>query len=292
MLKPSLWTVTEPRLIFPVFGTADNLVDLALQPGPRRTWRDLARPAYNHFRRGKPWQPVLSDYWNLLLDPPYRFRGAFVDREGRLLAEGHLPGRFRAGQYFTCRVNDWLSAQGVPMQDGAFILISSRGRTDLWNSSPGNATLRIANNDHVAGYRTGFFTRSLNEGKKHYGFTGLNPQIDIGRGLEPGLLLINHSSDPLYERTVQPTVRLHRNASDFIEADFGAIPPFGVRERAVRDLFPTAKEYLAPSAGRGFTIANCKGSTLASIHVFRDENGEIACMEHSRPAHTNILDYL
>jgi hypothetical protein len=31
---------------------------------------------------------------------------------------------------------------------------------------------------------------------------------------------------------------------------------------------------------------------LASIHVFRDGGGEIVAMEHSRPAHTNIIDYL
>lgn len=292
MLPLKLWSPTEPRLIFPVFAGMENVIDLTLQPGPRRTWRDLARPAYNHYRRGKPLGPVLRDYWNLVFDPAYRFRGCYLDRDGKLLLNTPLPGRFREGGYFSVQINQWLQDNGVPQGDGAFILVANRGRTDLWNSSPGNASLRVISPTHVTGFRTGFFTRSLNDGKKHFGFTGLNPQVVVDDQVVASLMLINHSSEPSYNSTVAPTVKLHRSPEEFIEAPFGEIPPFGTRERGLSELFPQAQEFLKPTQGRGFSVAQCKGSTLASIHVFRDKSGAVLSMDHSRPAHTNIVDYL
>jgi hypothetical protein len=170
--------------------------------------------------------------------------------------------------------------------------VANHGRPDLFNSSPGNATLRAISNDTVAGYRTGFFCRTLNDGKKHFGFTGLNPQIEVSEHAVASLLFVNHSSDPAYDRQVSPTVRLHRSVGEFIEVSFGNIPAHAAVEKPITELFPNAAEFLAPCGGRGFSVSTLKGATLASVHVLRRPDGVLLSMEHSRPAYPNIVDYL
>lgn len=292
MLKHGLWRETEPRLNFPIFGDAENHIDLSLQPGAPIGLRKLAAPIYHYLKKRKKTWPTCVDYINILTNPPYQFRGCFVDRQGKLLHYGELPGNYRPGDYFHCNVNEWLRSAGVNICDGGFILISSRGRNDLWNSSPGNVSLRVVTDRYIAGYRTGFFARTLNAAKGHAGFTGLNPQVTVNEKVVTGILLINHSSEPEYDKTVCPVVRLYRSAAEWLEAPFGDIPPHAALERSVVNLFPNAAEFLRETGGRGVSITSAKGATLASIHVLRTPAGELMSLEHSRPAHPNIVDYL
>lgn len=292
MLDHDVWLSSEPRLNFPIFGGLENHIDITIQEPSAITGRKLAAPLYHFFKKRKGWSGTLRDYWLLVFNPPYRFKGVFVDRQGHQRAAGDFPGAFRSGDFFHCNVNQWLGKLGVPMADGNFILIANRGRPDLFSSSPGNVTLRVVGPRHVAGFRTGFFCRALNEGHKHFGFTGLNPQVEVRADAVAGLLLINHSSAPSYDKTVSPQVRLHRAADDFLEASFGDIAPHAALERSIPELFPGAAEFLAGSGGRGYSITTVRGASLASIHVLRTPDGELLSLDHSRPAHPNIVDYL
>jgi hypothetical protein len=130
------------------------------------------------------------------------------------------------------------------------MLIASRGRLDRWSSSPGSATVRYVGKNYIAGYRTGLFARPLNPvaGKRHFGFTGINPQVMVGDDIVAAVLLINHSSDPGYDRPVSPSVRLYRDARTYLEAPFGEIPAHGALERGVLSFFPTRRNSSARAA--------------------------------------------
>lgn len=269
----------------------DNHIDFTLQQPVPLTARKVAAPLYHWFKKRKALGCVLRDYLILATNPSYRFKGIFIDRSGRQRAAADFAGRFRAGDYFHCNVNEWLQALGMRLEDGTFILVANHGRPDLFNSSPGNVSLRAIGNDTVAGYRTGFFSRMLNDGKKHFGFTGLNPQIEVSEYAIASLLFVNHSSDPAYNREVNPTIRLYRSVDEFMEVSFGKIPAHAAVEKSITELFPDAADFLAPNGGRGFSVSTLKGATLASVHVLRRPDGVLMSMEHSRPAHANIINY-
>lgn len=292
MISTDMWQPHEPRMNFPIFGDAVNEVDFTVQDDRRLTSRRIASPFYRWIFRGLPFATMLSDYQHMFAPRPLTFRGCFVDCKGELLCHGEFPGAHHPGDYFHCNINDWLASHNVPLQDGNFILVSNRGRADRWQSSPGNITLRIRSGSRVAGYRTGFFARPLNAGHKHVGFTGLNPRVEANEHWVSGLLLINHSSEPGYDNRVKPTVRLYRSDKEYLEADFGEIAPHASAERSILELFPDAEKFLSQSGGIGYTITTLKGTSLASVHVLRSRRGELAALEHSRPAHTNIINYM
>jgi hypothetical protein len=292
MLSSHCWRQEEPRLNFPVFAGAENHIDFTLQEDPALTWRRAAAPVYHFVKRRKTLKAMVDDYRNLVGGEPYRFKGVFLDRQGREKLVGALEGEYRPGGFFHCNLNQWLHDKGVALEDGNFILVASRGRADRFQSSPGNVTLRVISDQRVCGYRTGFFSRPLNAGHKHFGFTGLNPHVEVNRDWVSALLLINHSSDPAYDTTVEPTVRLYRADGQWLEAPFGPIAPHAALERSLLALFPEAESFLADNGGRGHTITRLKGASLASIHVQRARGGQLASMEHSRPAHPNVVDYL
>ncbi len=292
MLSPNAWRQEEPRLNFPVFGDAENHIDFTLQDDPKLTPKRLAVPAYHFVKGRKPLATMIDDYRHLFGAEPYRFKGVFLDRQGREKLAGPLPGEYRPGGFFHCNLNHWLSHHQVPLQDGTFVLVASRGRADRFLSSPGNVTLRVLTGERVCGFRTGFFSRPLNAGHKHFGFTGLNPHVEVNAAWLSSLLLINHSSDPAYDQRVTPTVRLFRADGQFLEAPFGEIAPHAALEKTISEVFADAEAFLAGNAGRGFTVTRLKGATLASIHVLRSRDGHLASMEHSRPAHPNVVDYL
>jgi hypothetical protein len=292
MLGANAWKRHEPRVYFPVFAGMENHVDITLQEPVPITVRKLGAPLYHWSKKRKDLRDTMRDYAILLANPKYRFKGFFVDQQGKPRASGHFEGAYKAGDYFHVNVNAWLQAQGCAQEDGTFILVANHGRPDLFNSSPGNATLRVVGRETVAGYRTGFFCRALNDGKKHFGFTGLNPQIEVGDHAVASLLFVNHSSDPAYDRPANPTVRLHRSVDEFLEAPFGEIPPHASMERRITDLFPDAAGFLTATGGKGHSVTSLKGASLASVHVLRRPDGVLLSMEHSRPAYPNIVKYL
>ena len=292
MLPSTAWRQEEPRLNFPIFAGMENHIDFTVQNDPPVTWRRLAAPAYHFVKGRKPLATMLKDYKHFVAGEPYRFKAVYLDRTGRALLSGDLAGEYSPGGFFHCNLNRWLADNGVALQDGNLVLVASRGRADRFLSSPGNVTLRVVSGERICGYRTGFFSRPLNAGHKHFGFTGLNPHVEVNADWVSSLLLINHSSDPGYDKIVNPTVRLHRAPDSFQEAPFGDIAPHAGMERSLLDLFPDAQDFLAGHGGRGYTITRLKGASLASIHVQRSRGGELASMEHSRPAHPNVVDYL
>ena len=291
MLDANAWKRHEPRVYFPVFAGVENHVDITLQEPLPVTVRKLGAPLYHWIKKRKALCGTLRDYAILLANPKYCFKGLFVNSLGAPLISEAFDGEYRAGDYFHVNVNAWLQAHGCAVEDGTFILVANHGRPDLFNSSPGNATLRIVGQDTVAGYRTGFFCRALNDGKKHFGFTGLNPQIEVSENAVASLMFVNHSSDPSYDRPVNPTVRLHRSVDDYIEAPFGEIPPHSAMERTITDIFPDAAAFLQATNGKGYSVTSLKGASLASVHILRRPDGALLSMEHSRPAYPNIVKY-
>lgn len=295
MLSPNLWKPWEPKAVFPLFGGTRTFVDFVAQEGLFcRSWKDIMRPAYYLWHKKKKLVEVVHNYLNILLDRPMRFRGIVLERSGRYVGEWQLGEIYSPGEFISMDINALAEKSGIQLGDGVLILLANRGRTDIWNSSPGSATVRYVGDSLVGGYRTGLFSRTLNpvHGKRHFGFTGLNPQVILNDRIVPSILLINHSVDPEYDRIVTPTIRLYRNPSEFVETIFGEIPPHGALERSILDLFSKADRFLEPTGGRGFTVTQAEGSSLASIHILRARDGRSLGMDHSRPAFTNIVDYM
>jgi hypothetical protein len=291
VLSHNAWQQHEPRLNFPVFDKAENFIDFSLQRDARLTLKRVVAPGYYFISGRKSIKETVRNYHNIIMGESYRFKGIFLDRSGKELLSAQFPGEYWPGDFFHCNLNEWLLNQKIAIQNGNLILIASRGREDRFMSSPGNVTLRVLTNKNVCGYRTGFFSRPLNAGHKHYGFTGLNPHVELNERWASSLLLINHSSDPAYDRSVRPTVRLYRADGNFIETPYGDIPPHAALEMGIGELFPQAFDFLSTNGGRGYTITRVKGASLASIHVTRTTNGELVSMEHSRPAHPIVVDY-
>jgi hypothetical protein len=292
MLPPDLWSPHEPRAMLPVFGDMQNSIDFSVQPSFMPTWRSYAQPLYWLYRKRKNSAAVARDYANLLFRRRLGFRGAFLDRSGRLLCELDFARGLGVGDFFHANVNERVEAAGVRVQDGALVLIANRGRTDLWNSSPGSVNTRYVGERTVCGFRVGLFARTLNpaNSKRHFGFTGLNPQIRLNGRDRPAILLLNHSSDPTYDRAVSPVIRLHRNRDEWLERPFGTIPPHGALERGIYELFPEAEEFVGREC-YAYTVTRAEGASLASLHVIRTHNGASMAIEHSRPAHTNVVAY-
>jgi hypothetical protein len=295
MLDRALWKSWEPKAVFPLFTGARTWIDFVAQDSLRyRSVKEFARPAYYLWQRKKSLPQVVRDYVSTVFGKPMRLRGIALDRKGHYVGRWQLGEIRRPGDFISVEINQLAENEGIKLGDGVFILLASRGQNDMWSSSPGSATVRYVGDGFIGGYRTGLFARPLNpiQGKKHFGFTGLNPQIVIDDRLVASVLLINHSSDPEYDRIVMPTIRLYRNPQEYLEAKFGEIHPHGALERLITDLFPEAEQFLASTGGRGFTVAQAKGVSLASLHILRAREGISIGIDHSRPAFTNVIDYL
>lgn len=227
MLSRDFWKEWEPRVSFPTFRGVENSYSFVPDSSLNKiNLRTLALPVYYLWQGQKSFKSTLQTYKWILTNKKIKFRGALLSRDGKLLGDFSVPGEFGPGDILEIKVSELRSKLGLPDEDGQFLLIADRGRLDRTNSAPGNTTIRYIGKTFIAGYRTGFFARPLNSSTKgHYGFTGINPQIMLTNNLVSSLLLINHSSNPEYTTSVNPTVRLYRNNREFIEASFGEIPP-------------------------------------------------------------------
>jgi len=170
--------------------------------------------------------------------------------------------------------------------------IMTRGRTDGFRSSPGSYSMTYYNDKVYTTYRTGGFARTLNDPdkKSQYGFRGINPKIIVTDKISSSILLINHSSNPLYDETANPKSVLIREDGKTMDADFGSISPFGGVERSMEDLFgKEVIDFLAPFKGKGTIVTTCPGISLASIHLRRVKDGSSMSIEHSRATYAYLL---
>lgn len=295
MLERTLWKSWEPKAVFPLFTETRTWIDFIAQDSLRcQSVKEFMRPIYYLWQRKKSLPQVIRDSISTVFEKPMRLRGVALDRKGRYIGQWQLGEVRHPGDFISVEISRLAENEGITLGDGVFVLLASRGRNDMWNSSPGSATVRYIGDGIIGGYRTGLFARPLNpiHGKKHFGFIGLNPQIVIDDRIVASILLINHSSDPEYDRIVTPTIRLHRSPQEYLEAKFGEIYPHGALERSITDLFPEAEQFLASTGGKGFTVAQAKGVSLASLHILRARDGISVGIDHSRPAFTNVVDYL
>jgi hypothetical protein len=226
-----------------------------------------------------------------------RFKLHVLSREGEYRASHELPLSFRPGASVDVELSRLLKDLKLPDDDYLVVAVMSRGRMDGYRSSPASFSMTYIDQDNVAIYRTGAFARPLNEGrlKSHVGFTGINPKVIATRDVLSSLMLINHSSDPEYAHTAHPTSVLVRQDGAQLEGDFGEIPPLGAREMSIVDIFGSQVfDFLEPFDGRASAITTCTGVTLASLHLQRSNDNQrtLLGLEHSRPAHMNLLGIL
>ncbi len=298
MLPANTWRPWEPRFGFPVFHDMVSRVSFSIRP-------DYVPVAWNSFptlvktviRQGaKPTLDFMQEYASLLLsgvERTLKFRLVITSRGGQYLGTHRVSERFPPGGSVDLNVTEIISDLGLPAADYMAILVMSRGRSDGFRSSPGSYSMTYSGDRCYTTYRTGGFARSLNDPrrKKHSGFRGINPKAVADQRSMSSLLLINHSSWPLYDQTVFPKSVLLRADGATRESNFGPIRPFEGVERSLSDLFgPDVADFLAPSGGRATVITTCAGVTLASIHLMRALDGSSMSIEHSRPSHTYLLN--
>ena len=189
-------------------------------------------------------------------------------------------------------LNEIIKELNLPDDDYMGILIMTRGRTDGFRSSPGSYSMTYYNDRVYTTYRTGGFARALNESKRkqHVGFRGINPKVIVNEKFSSSILLINHSSDPMYTGSANPKSVLIRPDGEKRYADFGKIPPFGGVEHSIEELFGSdVNDFLSAFGGLATTVTTCEGVSLASIHLRRARDGSSMSIEHSRPSHTYLL---
>lgn len=298
MLPRASWKSWEPRFGFPVFKGVACYVSFSIRPDFKPLdYKKLARDARASLRSGfKAAVRFAGETAPLLIfcrDARLRFRVLITTRDGVLLGEEQIPGSYPPGGSVDIDVSAVIARLGLLDDDYLAIMVMSNGRHDALRSSPGSYSMTYATARTFTTYRTGGFTRILNDPKKksHFGFRGINPVTLADDRAMSSIFLINHSSDPSYDTTVTPRVVLLRADGATREATFGPIPAFGGRERRINDLFGSdVGAFLAPFGGRGTTITTCPGVTLASLHLLRSRDGSSFSIEHSRPTHAYLLN--
>ena len=179
------------------------------------------------------------------------------------------------------------------MQDAIFMLIMNLGDHTEGLTDLNIFSMSYEGDYFYTNYRTGAFARTLNDfsKKKHAGFMSVNPKIIVNQSHVSSLLFINHSSDPAYADTVNPTVQLYRPDGKSLEQEFGPIPAFGCVERSLEDIFGMGVgKFLESAGGLGTTISRVKGYTLAGISVLRSRDGRSMAIEHTRPTQSYLLN--
>ena len=292
MLPDNLWSPQEPRFAFPVFGDRDNRLSFSLGYDLVGTKKQTLRRFLGAIRRkqGVRWY-ALRDL--VAIRPPHvRIRGALLARDGALIARLGEIADLVPGGSFDISVNALLETQNVPVTDGMFLVVMSRGRRDAFDSSPGSFSMTYENDRSYTCYRTGAFGRVLNDPrvKKHSGFMSVNPKVVVDDKHTSSVFLINHSSWTGYEQTVEPTIDLLRPDGAKLSGSFGPVPPFGGVERGVEEVFPNAREFLGPSGGLGMTVTRAQGATLAGLSLTRSRDGALMAIEHTRPTQAYLIN--
>ncbi|MBL4889039.1 MAG: hypothetical protein JKX97_03320, partial [Candidatus Lindowbacteria bacterium] len=216
-----------------------------------------------------------------------------TDRDGRYLGSKNIPGEYPPGGAVDIDVDGIIGELDQPAGDYMAIIVLSSGVMNFFGGSPGAFSVTYVGEKTYTTYRTGGFTRTLNDPrkKKHYGFRGINPKIVVDDSFMSSILLINHSSYTGYEKEITPEAKLIREDGETREAKFGLIQPFGGLERNMEELFGTdVSDFLAPYKGRGTVITRATGATLAAIHLLRKTDGTSMAIEHSRPTHAYLLN--
>lgn len=298
MLHKSAWRPYEPRFGFPVFKGIRTYVSFSIRSDYTPiSFRKIPAAARASLKQGIYGMSDFVREYGTLLGTPWRFRKLkfrmlITDRQGKFLGLKRVPGVYPPGGSIDVDVKQVLDELGLPDENYIGILVMSRGRSDSFRSSPGSYSMTYVGNGTYTTYRTGGFGRTLNDPKRkqHFGFRGINPKAIANDHHLSSILLINHSSDPMYDNTVRPHSVLIRHDGSTREAPFGDITPFGGLERSLEDLFgKDVVDFLAPYGGKGTVISTCPAVTLASIHVMRARDGSSMSVEHSRPTHTYLM---
>jgi hypothetical protein len=289
MPLPSLFQPHEPRSVYPVFASCENRLSYLLRgtyvPNMRRVTRHIAGRMVRRDR-------VMTTGFaaRLCLDAlrgiRLRFRGAFLDRSGRLVAEFSEFANVGYLQGFDISVNDLLRQHGVQVQDGQFLLIADRPVKLDTGYGIGTVSASYFDGDQFTCYRNGAFARPTNEFTHHrpIGFRSIAPHMMSSRSVEAAAYFFNFSSDSSFDRTANPTLRLYRSKTEYLEGKFGPIEPFGAAERSIKELFgENVSQFLGAGDGYGTLIAEQEGMTLGSIHLLRNSGGRLLAIEHTRP---------
>ncbi len=294
MFPASYWKEHEPRFGFPIFRGCTNRVSQAIRLDfCQFSWKKAAKQTLASIRQGR--VPDIGMFIPLVTGRAQRMtvRGGLTARDGRFLCDFGEIGAWSAGQAFEINVNELCESQGLPVDDGMFMMVMDIGEHAHALSDINIFSMSYEGDRFFTNYRTGAFARTLNDfsKKKHVGFMSVNPKVLVSDTHLTGLMLINHSSNPQYSDTVHPTVRLYRPDGQFLDADFGPVPAFGGIERSLEDLFGAAvREFLRPSGGLGTTVTRVRNYTLAGITLLRSRDGSTMAIEHTRPTQSYLLN--
>jgi hypothetical protein len=305
LLKKNLWKRHEPRFEFPVFKNIKTKFSFSVKSDYKSISKiGVLFSIYGVLKlnHGKGFIKIFGELIQLFLElislvfsrnrENIKFKFIILSRNGKFLGEKKISTSYPPGSNLDIGISELISEMNLPNDDYMIIVVTNKGRLDENRSSPGSYSMTYYNEKIYTTYRTGGFARVLNDQKikRHFGFRGINPKIIVTKDTTSSILLINHSSDTLYEKSVFPKAQLLRKDGKIREADFGEIPPFGGVERSMEELFgEDVQEFLLPSNGLGTTIITCPGVSLGSIHIKRTRDLSSMSIEHSRPTHTIMI---
>lgn len=294
-MNQALFAPYEPRNVFPYFANCENhlsyvLRDTYLAP-PKIAIKYALKSALKRDRRHSAGSlaRIIKDS---LFEVKIRFRGAFFNRQGKLLATFPVFAEIGYLEAFDVSVNELLERAGVANQDGLFLCIADRGIKLDAGLSTGTLSAVYLSDRFFTCYRNSIFARPVNEFTHHrpQGFRSIAPHMFVTRDIDSSAFFCNFSSDPGYSQTANPKVRIYRSENEYLEADFGEIPPMGGEEKSMRQLFGQKVEsFLAPTDGCGTLIAEQAGITLSSIHILRNLREGTLSIEHTRPTHMYVV---
>jgi hypothetical protein len=284
----------EPRAVYPVFADRDNRLSYVLRATYIATPRAATRHALGRlFRRDH--HTSMRFLTRIVLDSltgiRLRFRGAYLDRDGNLLAEIPVFADIGYKQGIDISVNSLITDAGQEIQDGQFLLICDRGIKLDGGYGIGTVGATYHTPVGFSCYRNGAFARPINDFSHHRptGFRSIAPHLSISKDIETSAYFFNFSTDPNYQFSANPKVTLLISDGRKLEANFGEIPPFGAREASISKIFgPGAKKFLSKENIGATLIAEQSGVTIGSLHIVRNLKNGAMGIEHTRPTHMYI----
>lgn len=290
--KP-LFEAHEPRNVFPVFAECENRINYAYTPLKSST-KQVMGYLYSNIKNPERYLPrrkLVSIIYKNLARKTVKFRGAFCDRDGNLITTFKPFVELSENQGFDICVNDLLKEQGLPVQDGQFLLVADASVVLSRKYSTGVITAAYLKENSVTCYRNGSYARAVNHFSHHRprGFRSIAPHTIYNDDVETTAYFFNFSSDPTYDYTANPDMTLQRDDGKELKAKFGDIPPNGAKERGLVEIFgEEVKDFLKPSGNCGTLIAEAQGVTLGSIHLIRNRKTGTMAIEHTRPTHAYL----
>jgi hypothetical protein len=236
---------------------------------------------------GYPW------FWSA---PSYRTDVYVIDLDGRV--RGVLTYREPARMYdrLVLQVHDALRVLGIPEPFYGMVYFASRPWDGSgWKTPFGHQDIfveLIGRQGYAAGVLNTIAPLNHEGLSRHHGVKFAAPKAVLGPETDSLLVMVSHSSDVRWNRTLQGRVALcapDGTRSPWSEAP--PVPPFGSRMLWMKATFPDWERYVDPAGRTTVYFEVPPGGVLIPFLFVRNRAVDSWAIEHTRPPRHYVFGY-